>query len=155
MKYNRVEIMSNAWAIRRRTGCTMSVALNQSWANVKRSLRGFSIKPWFLDKEFRANERIAITGVSPTVTRETAKAVRLSWNTGYGIVTRWVPKSCLESNASADENSLEACSSRLNEIKEREIRYEALIVKCRTYGIPARKGWKVSTMKQRLAEVVA
>lgn len=34
-KYNLSNIMKNAWAIRRMTGCTMSEALRQSWANAK------------------------------------------------------------------------------------------------------------------------
>ena len=34
-KYNLSNIMKNAWAIRRMTGCTMSDALRKSWANAK------------------------------------------------------------------------------------------------------------------------
>lgn len=34
-KYNLSTIMKNAWAIRRMTGCDMSKALQQSWANAK------------------------------------------------------------------------------------------------------------------------
>lgn len=34
-KYNLSNIMRNAWAIRRKTGCTMSEALCQSWATAK------------------------------------------------------------------------------------------------------------------------
>lgn len=34
-KYNLSNIMKNAWAIRRMTGCTMSEALCKSWANEK------------------------------------------------------------------------------------------------------------------------
>lgn len=154
-KYNLSNIMKNAWAVRRMTGCSMSDALRQSWANEKASLRVFSIKSWFLNKEFSANERIAITGISPAMVRETAKAVCLSWNTSYGVVTRWVPKSCLEEATIAEENTPEKCAARLNAIKAREARYEALISECRAHGIPARKGWKVSTMQQKLAEAAA
>lgn len=35
MKYNLSNIMKNAWAIRRMTGCTMSAALRKSWDNAK------------------------------------------------------------------------------------------------------------------------
>lgn len=35
MKYNKSEIMKNAWNIRRATGCTMSAALVKAWANAK------------------------------------------------------------------------------------------------------------------------
>lgn len=34
-KYNLSNIMKNAWAVRRMTGCSMSDALRQSWANAK------------------------------------------------------------------------------------------------------------------------
>lgn len=34
-KYDLSEIMKNAWAIRRMTGCAMSEALRKSWANAK------------------------------------------------------------------------------------------------------------------------
>lgn len=155
MKYNKSEIMSNAWAIRRQIGCTMSDALKKSWASAKASLRAFSIKSWFLNKEFSANERIAIIGVSPAMVRETEKAVCLRWNTRYGVIKRWVPKSCLEAVTIAEENTTEKCAARLDAIKAREARYESLISECRAHGIPARKGWKVSTMQQRLAEVAA
>lgn len=154
MKYNKTKIMSNAWAIRRHIGCTMSAALKQSWASEKASRRVFSIKSWFLNKEFNANERIAIIGVSPVMVRETEKAVFLSWNTSYGVVTRWVPKSCLV-ETTPEENTTEKCVARLDAIKAREARYESLISECRAHGIPARKGWKVSTMQQKLAVVAA
>lgn len=35
MKYNKSEIMKNAWAIRRETGCTMSEAMKKAWAIAK------------------------------------------------------------------------------------------------------------------------
>ena len=155
MKYNKSEIMSNAWTIRRRIGCTMITALRQSWSSAKASVRVFSIKSWFLNKEFGANERIAIASVSPDMVRETEKAVCLRWNTSYGVIARWVPKSCLEAAVLAEENTTEKCAARLDAIRESEARYEALISECRAHGIPARKGWKVSTMQQKLAEVAA
>lgn len=34
-KYNLSNIMKNAWAIRRTTGCTMSTALHKAWASAK------------------------------------------------------------------------------------------------------------------------
>lgn len=35
MKYNKSEIMKNAWVIRRMTNCTMSEALKKSWSDAK------------------------------------------------------------------------------------------------------------------------
>lgn len=37
MKYNKSEIMKNAWNIRRTIRCTMSAALRKAWANAKES----------------------------------------------------------------------------------------------------------------------
>lgn len=153
MKYNKTEIMRNAWTICRSANCTMSEALRRSWAAAKAPK--FSVKFWFLSKEFSANERIAISGVAPSVARETEKAVFLRWNTSYGVITRWVPKSCLESADLSAENTAEKCAARLEAIKARQASYDALIADCRAHGIPARKGWSVSIMKQKLAEVAA
>lgn len=55
-----------------------------------------TVKSWFLNKNFSANERIAIAGVEPTVEKETEKAVFLCWKTEYGNIKKWVPKSCTE-----------------------------------------------------------
>ena len=58
-----------------------------------------TVKSWFLNKNFPANERIAIAGVEPTVEKETEKAVFLCWATEYGKISKWVPKSCTEETA--------------------------------------------------------
>ena len=38
MKFNRSEIMRNAWTIRRESGCTMSAALKKAWAVAKKGI---------------------------------------------------------------------------------------------------------------------
>lgn len=152
MKYNKSEIMKSAWTIRKATGCTMSESLRKSWTNAKAP--EYSVKDWFMSKNFTSDERIAIVGVKPELCRETEKAVQLRWNTEYGKITHWVPKSCLETAESlAAENTAEKCAARLEAIRARETSYEALIAECRAHGIPARKGWKTATMKQRLAAI--
>lgn len=55
-----------------------------------------TVKNWFLNKNFDANERIAIANIEPTVEKETEKAVFLCWNTSYGKIKKWIPKSCTE-----------------------------------------------------------
>ena len=111
-----------------------------------------TVKTWFLNKEFNSNERIAICGTEPTVVKETEKAVFLRWETDYGCITRWVPKSCIVTDAEiAAENTPEKCAARLADMRTREDAYQALIDKCKANGIYARKGMKVSTMKQKLA----
>lgn len=114
----------------------------------------YNVKSWFLSKNFTPNERIAISGEIASLVRETEKAVQLRWNTENGAIVRWVPKSCLETSETlAAENTPEKCAERLEALRAREENYEALIAQCKAHGIPARKGWRVATMQQRLAEV--
>ena len=154
MKYNLSTIMKNAWSIRRMTACTMSTALRQSWAEVKNPR--YEIKGWFMSKNFSSSERLAIIGEKAIMIRETEKAVQLRWATSHGSIVRWVPKSCLETAESLTaENTAEKCAARLSAQKARQDSYEALITECRAHGIPARKGWKADTMRQKLAEVAA
>lgn len=54
------------------------------------------VKSWFLNKEFTTDERIAISTVDPQIKKETEKATLLRWNTEFGFVEKWVPKSCIE-----------------------------------------------------------
>ena len=42
MKFNRSEIMRNAWNIRRESGCTMSIALKKAWAVAKKGNKMFT-----------------------------------------------------------------------------------------------------------------
>lgn len=151
MKYNKSDIMSRAWSIRRMTGCTMSTALKQSWAQAKSPV--YSIKGWFMTKNFDPSERLAIVGVTPELRRETEKAVQLCWDTNYGKIVRWVPKSCLETAESYEYELKEKTDACIEKIKERDDRYNALIAECRAHGIPARKGWRVAAMKAKLAGI--
>lgn len=154
MKYDLSKIMTNAWNIRRTENVTMSYALKKVWAAEK--VQPVSIKGWFMTKNFSDHERLAMIGAEQKTLRETEKAVQICWNTNYGKIIRWVPKSCLETAASyATENTAEKCAARLADMQARQASYEALIAKCRKHGVPARKGWRVATMRQKLAEVVA
>lgn len=148
-KYNLSKIMTAAWGIRRMTGCSMSTALKQSWARAKQPV--FEIKGWFMSKNFTPNERLAIVGTDPVQIAETEKAVKLCWNTSYGKIVKWVPKSCFETDGSREADLAAAVEAH----RARQASYEALVAECRAHGIPARKGWRVATMKAKLAAVVA
>ena len=74
-----------------------------------------TIKSWFLNKNFDTNERIAIASVEPTVEKETEKAVFLCWNTDYGKIKKWVPKSCTEETTvkvEADTTEIKTATTR-------------------------------------------
>lgn len=53
------------------------------------------IKAWFVKKEFSQSERYAMETSSADIERETEKAYLLKWNTKFGILKKWVPKSCV------------------------------------------------------------
>lgn len=114
------------------------------------------IKGWFMSKNFSDRERLAIIGVTPEILGETEKAVKFLWATDCGKIFRWVPKSCLVTEEDKkSENTPEKIAARVNAMQARENAYQDLINKCRANGIPARKGWRVATMKAKLAEVSA
>lgn len=148
-KYNLSEIMKNAWNIRREKRLSMSSALKISWRQAKEP--PVSIKGWFMSKNFSDIERLLIVGAKAEVDRETEKALHICWNTRNGKIFKWVPKSCLETPETREEELASLIQAR----RDREARYENLISECRSHGIPARKGWRVATMRQRLAEVCA
>ena len=62
---------------------------------------------WFMMKNFDTNERIAMNGVEPTVEKETEKAMLLKWNTEYGAITSWIPKSVIEETPVVTDEALE------------------------------------------------
>ncbi len=65
------------------------------------------VKNWFMNKNFDEAERIAISASpDPIVEKETEKAVLLKWNTEYGIIKSWIPKSCLCEEADNSDNAV-------------------------------------------------
>lgn len=101
-----------------------------------------TIKTWFLNKNFDANERIAIAGVEPTVERETEKAKLLKWNTEYGVITNWVPKSCIEENAEPNDKVAEM----LKALQEREAKREEAFNNARGKKVKKIGGRKIFTI---------
>ena len=54
------------------------------------------VKEWFINKNFNQNERYGISVADRSyIERETWKAVLVRWETEFGNITSWVPKSCL------------------------------------------------------------
>jgi len=95
-KFDMSKIMKMAWVYFKAGLGTFSFCLKCSWSVAKSAV--VRVKSWFLNKKFSAGERYAISccDEGPSVKRETEKAVLLSWNTKFGKVEGWVPKSCLE-----------------------------------------------------------
>lgn len=53
------------------------------------------VKAWFANKEFSQGERHAMETSDAAIDRETEKAYLLKWNTKFGVIKKWVPKSCV------------------------------------------------------------
>lgn len=83
------------------------------------------IKKWFLDKNFSQSEKYAMTVTEPKVERETEKAKLIKWDTEFGIISSWIPKSCIE-------------IEEVEEVEEKEIKV----------------GSKVKTNKGTVAKVI-
>lgn len=80
------------------------------------------VKDWFLRKNFTQNERFAIS-----------------------TIKSWVPKSCLVTDEDRE--------ARVKAADEAAARYDALLDECKAAGIKGvRRGWRIETMRQRLAE---
>lgn len=79
-----------------------------------------TIKNWFLIKNFEASERIAIAMIEPSVEKETEKAMLLKWSTAYGIIKKWIPKSCIESNAAPAAEMISAVADYAKKQEEKE-----------------------------------
>ena len=62
----------------------------------------YRVKNWFMVKNFTSSERVAIMSSDEMIIeKETEKAVLGKWNTKFGAITKWIPKSCLEIDAFA------------------------------------------------------
>ena len=101
VKYNLSRIMSNAWKAFRALsskGKTFAFCLRAAWKYEK--THAFSVKRWFMDKNFAFDEVQAISLFdSIRIVRETEKAVLVEWfGCKYPMnrITKWVLKSCIE-----------------------------------------------------------
>lgn len=93
MKYNKSEIMKEAWKIVKHLGITISEGLKKAWARAKAPKEfELRIKNWFLKKNCRTERVLFAMSGACTVVRETEKAYLLACN-GYQM---WTPKSCTE-----------------------------------------------------------
>lgn len=110
------------------------------------------IPDWFLDKNLTQNERYAIsTARSTNIASETEKAIRVEWNTEYGTIRRWVPKSLL-----SDERIRESAIKQVKEATNffRGMNYNAKLVdyakKNKIKGV--RTGMKTQTIISKIKD---
>lgn len=96
------------------------------------------IKEWFLIKNFNDNERYAMSVSDITIERETEKAYLLKFESDFGTVTKWIPKSCIVTEE--EEKEIES------KIEDGFNKYEKLIAWAKGNGIKVRNRMKKSTV---------
>lgn len=81
-----------------------------------------AIPYWFIFKNLTRAQADAIVGERMTVERETEKAVLVKWNTDYGFVTLWTPKSIIVTEEQARTEAKAEAEKRMQSIKQGEER---------------------------------
>ena len=61
------------------------------------------IATWFINKNYSQNERYAMSITEPIIKKETEKAYFLVFNTEYGTIKGWFPKSVCENESEENE----------------------------------------------------
>ena len=76
------------------------------------------IESWFINNNFSENERLVIEcSDTPTVEKETEKAVYLRFTSDYGTIRRWFPKSVI-SGVAYTKGTGKMIKIKTGEIKE-------------------------------------
>lgn len=101
------------------------------------------IKQWIAEKNLGTNEYFAAKEMDFEfeVEKETEKAVYGFFNTAYGRVYSWFPKSQTMTTA-----------EKIEEDNARTNRYEEVLNFAKAHGLKVRKGMKLVTIKAKIAE---
>ena len=96
------------------------------------------IKEWLLIKNLNDNERYAISVSDITIEKETEKAYLLKFESDFGIVFKWTPKSCIMTEE--EEKEIET------KIENGFNKYEKLIDWAKEKGLKVRNRMKKPTV---------
>ena len=103
------------------------------------------VKEWLVKKNLGvlSNEYFAAKEVDFEfeVVKETEKAVNGYFNTAYGRVYMWAPKS-----------QLQTIAEKVEEDNERTNRYKEILSFAKAHDLKVRKGMKLATIKSKIAE---
>lgn len=105
-----------------------------------------AIPYWFISKNLTRAQADAIVGERMTVERETEKAVLVKWNTDYGFVTLWTPKSIIVTEEQARTEAKAEAEKRMQSIKQGEERYNKMIAFAKENGLAVRNKMKKDTV---------
>lgn len=105
------------------------------------------IKEWFLVKNFNDNERYTISVSDVNIEKETEKAVFIKFESDFGVIKSWIPKSCIMTDEEEqEERRLKA--ERLNKYQDK---YNSLIEFGKNHGVKRlRKGLKMKTIIEKI-----
>lgn len=93
MKYNLKKIMKMAWKLMKMNkGYLFSECLKEAWKASK--IKSTEIKSWFINKNFNSDEIFVIGCSESSIEKETEKACLVKFNSKYGTLKKWIPKSC-------------------------------------------------------------
>lgn len=106
------------------------------------------IKDWFLDKKFTQDEKYAISVSDVSIIGESEKAVKLKFESDYGNIFSWIPKSCLMTE--------EEIAEKQRRFEEGCERYEQMLDYAKSLGCKGvRRGMKLWTIENKINEALA
>lgn len=105
------------------------------------------IKEWFLFKNFNDNERYVISVSDISIEKESEKAVYIKFESDFGTIKRWIPKSCIMT----DEEEKEELRIKAERFNNYQNRYNSLIELGKSNGVKGlRKGLKIITIIEKI-----
>lgn len=105
-----------------------------------------AIPYWFIAKNLTRAQANAIIGETMVVERETEKAVLVKWNTDYGFVTLWTPKSIIVTEEEAKAEAKAEAEKKMNALKQGEERYNKMIAFAKENGLAVRNKMRKDTV---------
>ena len=108
------------------------------------------VKEWIVRKNLNEQEAYAISeiGFEADTIRETEKAYYLLFDTNYGYIRMWAPKSqCYDEEAKREMEKEEE-----RRFEEGCKRYEKLLSFCKENGLRVRKGMRKATLLKKVEE---
>ena len=109
-----------------------------------------AIPYWFISKNLTRTQSDAIIGERMTVEKETEKAVLVKWNTDYGFVTLWTPKSIIVTEEEAKAEAKAEAEKKIQNFKAAEERYNKLINFAKENGLAVRNKMKKVTVMEMI-----
>jgi len=73
------------------------------------------IPQWFIEQNFTGEERYAITTCESVIEKETEKANLLVWNTKFGRISKWIPKSVYGNEKQVDSDLI-PCNKKFKQL---------------------------------------